>query len=215
MRVKTDARRKAILEAAAEVFREQGYEGATMSAICERVGGSKATLYGYFASKDELFVDVTMDAVQEEADAVFDSLSLSGDLRTTLERCGAGYLKLRLSDAVVSIQRVILGQGARNNLGKMLYEHGPARCWQRVADFMEQAMDAGLLRRADPWVVATQFKGLLDADLADRAMLGVETRFSPDRIRRAARLGVDTFLRAYAEPAAQVQADHQLTVARA
>ena len=44
MRVKTDDRRAAILEAAVEVFREVGYERASMAAISARVGGSKATL---------------------------------------------------------------------------------------------------------------------------------------------------------------------------
>jgi AcrR family transcriptional regulator len=202
VRVKTDAKRQAILDAAAEVFREQGFDGATMSAICERVGGSKATLYGYFQSKEELFVEVTVDAVQEEADGVFDTLTLAGDLRTTLERCGAGYLKLRLSAAPLAIQRVILAQGGRTDLGKMLYEHGPKRCWGRVADFIEQAMDAGRLRRADPWTAAMQLKGLLEADLADRAMLGVEVSFGAERLRRAAREGVDVFLRAYGSPQA-------------
>jgi AcrR family transcriptional regulator len=200
MRVKTDAKRQAILEAAAEVFREQGFEGATMSAICERVGGSKATLYSYFDSKDELFIAVTLEAVEDEADALFDSLSPAGDLRTTLERCGAGYLKLRLSSAALAIQRVILAQGGRSDLGKMLYERGPRECWGRMADFLEQAMDAGLLRRAAPWTVACQLKGLLEADLADRAMLGVEVSFSAERLRRAAREGVDVFLRAYGLP---------------
>jgi AcrR family transcriptional regulator len=202
MRVRTDERRQAILDAAHEVFREQGFEGATMSAICDRVGGSKATLYGYFSSKEELFVAVTTEAMQAEKDALFDALSHDEDLRSTLERCGEGYLKLRLSGAALAIQRVILAQGARTELGKALYDHGPKPCWQRVADFVCEEMAKGRLRRADPWVAATQLKALLEADLCDRAMLGVETTFSPKRMREAVRAAVDTFLRAYATEAA-------------
>ena len=56
MRTKSDEKRQAILDVAAEVFREAGFERASMSEICTRVGGAKATLYNHFASKDELFL---------------------------------------------------------------------------------------------------------------------------------------------------------------
>ncbi len=209
MRVRTDERRQTILDAAAAVFREQGFEGATMSAICQRAGGSKATLYGYFASKEELFVAVTTDAMHAERDELFEALTHEGDLRETLEHCGHAFLKLRLSSAALAIQRVILAQGARTELGKALYDYGPRPCWQRVADFMEEEMDAGRLRRTDPWVVATHLKGLLEADLSDRAMMGVEVTFSPERIRKAVSAGVDVFLRAYGVQVAGVPASER------
>ena len=62
MRVKTDQKRLAILAAAGELFREQGYSGASMAAVSERVGGSKATLYRYFQSKEDLFVTVLLES---------------------------------------------------------------------------------------------------------------------------------------------------------
>ncbi len=43
MKTKTEARRQAILAKAAEVFREQGVAKASMSRICARARGSKAT----------------------------------------------------------------------------------------------------------------------------------------------------------------------------
>ena len=51
MRVRTQARRDTIIEAAIQLFEEAGYEGASMSELARRLGGSKATLYGYFPSK--------------------------------------------------------------------------------------------------------------------------------------------------------------------
>jgi len=55
MRVRTDERRNAIIQAATEIFAKVGYERASMATIAERTGGSKTTLYGYFPSKEELF----------------------------------------------------------------------------------------------------------------------------------------------------------------
>jgi AcrR family transcriptional regulator len=44
MRVRTEEKRQEIVEIAARLFEELGYERTSMSAIAARVGGSKATL---------------------------------------------------------------------------------------------------------------------------------------------------------------------------
>jgi AcrR family transcriptional regulator len=46
--------RAAIAEAALALFRERGYEAATMRAIAERAGVSTGNAYYYFSSKEEL-----------------------------------------------------------------------------------------------------------------------------------------------------------------
>lgn len=49
-----DARREVIERAAAEVFAERGYHGASIDEICRRSGVSPPVLYDHFASKLEL-----------------------------------------------------------------------------------------------------------------------------------------------------------------
>jgi len=44
------------LRGAEEVFRERGYEEASVSAICRRVGLAQGTFYLYFANKEEVYV---------------------------------------------------------------------------------------------------------------------------------------------------------------
>jgi len=48
MQTKTGKRRQAILDVAAGLFAELGYERVSMAAIAARTGRSKATLYNYF-----------------------------------------------------------------------------------------------------------------------------------------------------------------------
>ncbi|HWN56582.1 MAG TPA: helix-turn-helix domain-containing protein, partial [Methylomirabilota bacterium] len=48
-------RRVAILEAAKNVFSEQGYELATMDDIAERAATTKRTVYAHFENKETLF----------------------------------------------------------------------------------------------------------------------------------------------------------------
>ena len=71
MRTKSPARRQAILDVAAQTFRELGYERTTMCEIRARVGGSKATLYSYFASKEELFFAVIAADVEADVEAIY------------------------------------------------------------------------------------------------------------------------------------------------
>jgi AcrR family transcriptional regulator len=56
--------RARILEAAAEVFSEQGYAGAGISVIAHRAGVTGGALYKHFASKAELLLEVVEQAVQ-------------------------------------------------------------------------------------------------------------------------------------------------------
>lgn len=201
MRVKTDAKRRAILAAATDVFREHGFSGASMAAVCERVGGSKATLYRYFCSKEDLFVTLMLEAVLEHANEVFDTLRPSDDLRLTLEKFGAGLLALTLSDESLSVRRNAIAEGYRSGLGEALFDRGAKVLWSKMADFLAAEMAAGRLRNEDPWLVAMHLRGMLEADLVNRALLGAAVDMRPSHLREHSAKAVDALLRAYGQTA--------------
>lgn len=51
-------KRTSILDAATQVFCDEGYETTSMDRIAERAGASKRTVYNYFPSKEALFLAV-------------------------------------------------------------------------------------------------------------------------------------------------------------
>lgn len=57
-------RREDVLRAAAEVFMEKGYGGASLSEIAERMGSTKGKLYYYYESKYELYLDIHETALR-------------------------------------------------------------------------------------------------------------------------------------------------------
>jgi TetR/AcrR family transcriptional regulator len=57
--------RKTILEAALQVFSAHGFRGATLDRIAERAGLSKPNLLYYFRSKEEIYVAVLADTLEE------------------------------------------------------------------------------------------------------------------------------------------------------
>ncbi|HEV2813054.1 MAG TPA: helix-turn-helix domain-containing protein [Solirubrobacteraceae bacterium] len=65
----TQAERRAttrgkLIDAAASVFAERGYHGATLDAIAERAGLSKGSVYHHFASKHVLFATLLGDRLE-------------------------------------------------------------------------------------------------------------------------------------------------------
>ncbi|HEY2180009.1 MAG TPA: TetR/AcrR family transcriptional regulator [Caulobacteraceae bacterium] len=197
MRVKTDAKRRAILAAAAEVFHEHGFAGASMNAVCERVGGSKATLYRYFPSKEDLFVTLMLDVVFAHANEVFETLKPSDDVRRTLEKFGTGFLSLSLSEKMLAVRRNSIAEASRSGLGQVLFDRGAKVLWTRMADFLAGEMDAGRLRREDPWMVAMHLRGMLEADLVNRGLVGAAVDRRPKSLKVHAAKAVDALLRAY------------------
>ena len=195
MRAKTDDRRRAIVEAAGEVFRRSGFDRASMAAISAAVGGSKTTLYGYFNSKEDLYSAVMMEAVERQVENFLEILDRpSGDLPRTLTDFGMSYVSLMLSEDVVAVVRSGLAGREAGGLGRVLFERGPKRCWDQVAIFLEREMTGGRLRPAPPTVAAVHLKGLLQAGLFEPYLFGAPPLVSSDA---AVADAVDAFLRAY------------------
>ena len=57
-------RRSEILDAAASIFAERGFDGTSTSAIALKCGVSKALLYHYFASKEEILFEMLVSHCQ-------------------------------------------------------------------------------------------------------------------------------------------------------
>lgn len=56
--------REDILEAAAQIFRQKGFHGASMSDIAKAVNLQKASLYHHVSSKQEILLEILDRALQ-------------------------------------------------------------------------------------------------------------------------------------------------------
>jgi AcrR family transcriptional regulator len=64
--------RELLLRAAARVFAERGFEGATVDEIAAQAGLSKGTLYWNFESKDELFLSLLEEHIDRRVQAMIE-----------------------------------------------------------------------------------------------------------------------------------------------
>ena len=196
MRVRTDARRKTIVDAAWEVFKTNGFDRTSMSEISERVGGSKATLYSYFKSKDDLFAAAMEHAVGERLADAFDQVGTPGEIRTRLLSFARIYMEMRLAPDMIAADRALIGQADQSDLGLVLMRRFVVPQWEKLAVTLESEMGAGRLRRDDPYRTTMHFRGLIESDLVERRLHGDDTIVAHD-VDSAVTTGVDTFLRAY------------------
>lgn len=67
---KHGAKRRQVLDAAAELFATKGFDGTTTAAICKSAGMSAGNLFHYFGSKREIFFAVIIDGEDEKAAAL-------------------------------------------------------------------------------------------------------------------------------------------------
>jgi len=200
MRVKTADRRQNILAAATAVFRARGYEAASMAEIAVQAGGSKATLYSYFSSKDDLFRQVMKMQAEEKMSKAFGSLESGEDLRLTLQRFGENYLSTILSPDLLVLRSIVMGEGPRSSMGRMFFENGPAEGWGKLAQFLESEMLAGRLLRHKPWRAALHLIGLLEADYLEIFMTGLLVEPSLEKIAESVSAALDVYLRGYDRP---------------
>jgi AcrR family transcriptional regulator len=199
VKTKTESKRRAILKAAAEVFREVGFERASMSEIRARVGGSKATLYNYFPSKEKLFFEVMYQAKELELGAITAALNPdAGDLKQELLHFGQKLVSALYSADAIAIRRLALAESRHSDIGKVVFEGSAVPIENRVAEFLRKGMRRGSLRTADPKTAAMHLLSLLESEFLQRMLLSVIDSVKPEAVRAAVRRAVDVFLSGYA-----------------
>jgi AcrR family transcriptional regulator len=59
-----DERKQGIVEAAAALFAERGFNGASVADIAQRCGGAKSLIYHYYESKEDILYEVMISHVR-------------------------------------------------------------------------------------------------------------------------------------------------------
>src|SRR5271163_682163 len=196
---KSDSKRQAILESAYRLFRAHGFDGTSMTDITTQVGGSKATLYSHFPSKEELFVECMMAALENYMSDTLKHLDASrSDPQAALRNFGASVLNFICSAEQVEVRRLMIAEASRSGTGKLFFDKLTALRSQ-IASFLDAYMESGMLRRDDPDLAADHLGALLEAEVLEPLLLHAREA-APDEEETAAvswRAGA-AFLRAYA-----------------
>jgi AcrR family transcriptional regulator len=195
MKKKTEAKRQAILNVAKETFQELGFEKTSMSEISSRVGGSKATLYNYFASKEELFFEVMTHLEFDIIHTI--ALPSAGNIAESLHQFGKRLLAFLYSPEIRAHRHLAITESGRTDLGRIVYERGILRSQNLVSEFLQEAMDQGKLRQTDSIVATRHLIALLESELMDRFLFQIPMEIDEKKIKEVAHRAIEIFIKGY------------------
>src|SRR6185437_15572380 len=168
-----DQRRERIIQVARDVFYEVGYAGASMSMISARLGGSKATLYAYFNSKEELFEAIIRESC-EAMQAIFYAHIGTNDLRQSLTTVAREMLGMILSDWGNRTLQLVIEESHRNpGLARVFNETIERYGKSTMLTLLQTAHEKGQISAPDPHEAAMILKSLLFGDLQFKRMLNI------------------------------------------
>jgi AcrR family transcriptional regulator len=188
-----------LLEVAAQVFFERGYERATVGEIARRAHASKQTLYSRFPTKADLFTAV----MKRRSDAGFARVTTLVQSAEPIDRVLGDYaIELFLpfvnQDLLRLLRTIINASEMFPDVGRAFWTIGPVRAHEMLADLVRDRMAKGELRQDDPSEAAHLFLAMCSGRYWYRTLVDIRPRVTKAEVDTYARRVVESFLRIYA-----------------
>lgn len=198
-----ERRRAELLAAATAEFAAHGFAGARMQVVADRTTSNKALIYGYFGSKEGLYLAVLESLYasirKEEQALALDALAPEQALRRLVRFTFDYYVAHPEFVAIISNENLMSA--------RFLKQSASASAVNRpiidtLARLLERGRKAGVFRsRLDPIDVYLSISSLGYMYVSNRHTLGIvfgRDLMAPDALRRRLRSITDTVLRSVA-----------------
>lgn len=146
-------RREEILQAAKELFLEQGYEATTIRRIADRVGVSAPALYLYFQDKEQMMLALCDQTFGYLIVSIGEIENTVSDPRERIRRFGEAYLKFGMAHPD-EYKLIFLGTNIPESVRKLGHKMptddptrpgvGGAIVFQRLVSMFVEAKERGL-----------------------------------------------------------------------
>lgn len=187
-----------IVDAATQVFLEDGFSAASIDRIVERAGVSKRTLYNYYQSKEEIFIDV----MEQQLGAFYKYFEPAQPAVRTLEgelrQIGNDLLAIANAPETLAIFRNIAAEAQRfPSLASRFLEESCEKVIEGLAALLlRDAAQAGL-RIDDTQEAAEHFLDLLGGAAYNRVVFGTEPPMNRKKIKARTEQALRFFFKVY------------------
>ncbi len=165
--------------AAAELFAERGYVGASMTGIAKKLGLRKPSLYNYYPSKEELFMELLEISLEKWSKASGSALEEDGTFQERLRL----HLEKTVDFAVHSPHAMALCRLAVAQVTGEFGDRVQAHLLEERVDYQRQmeeffaaASDAGEVAAETPEILALAWLTFLDGVLTHQLFAVGERR---------------------------------------
>lgn len=166
-----ERRRCAMLDAARDLFLEQGYDAVSLSDVVARSGGSLSTLYGLFGNKRGLLKAMMQSQFERDMQELDGIIGRGTSPAETLLDIAVGCQEYVGAPDMVRFMRFVIGESLRSpEFGQKFFENVHMRFLDRYVALFARWHDEGLLNIPDADLAARQFVSLALHDLHVRAI---------------------------------------------
>lgn len=193
-----EARRAALLDAAAEVFFRIGFAKARIDDVIAIAGGSKRNIYDGFGGKEGLF-EALLDRHIKTIVATIEASTGEGTrIEDRLTSFGERIAEVLFSPAMLGVSRAMIADGAQvQSSAARFFDEAPRRAVQRLAGILTVARNNGELDMADAAAAADQFLSLLRGSIHMELLYGLREPLSTQERSAHVRASVAVFLDGY------------------
>ncbi len=188
-----------LLDIAAEVFIADGFQAASINVIAKRAGASKASLYSRYRTKEDLFLAVLEQRMNDIFQHVTAAISEEVPVREALLGFGVQLLQSAHSDSQIALIRMVSMEADRfPQLGRKFFELGPQRGLAALSGYFSGQIRRGMLRAGEPQIMAQHFLGMVAGGPLFFRLLGITSYVKAGKQRsRHLETAIDAFLAAY------------------
>jgi TetR/AcrR family transcriptional repressor of mexJK operon len=181
-----------IVDAATQLFLRDGYAATSIEAVLEASGGSKATLYSYFSTKDDLFRAVVQAAILSEARP---TLALGDNPRAALVDFVVETFEIMSSPRHRALLRLTVAERERfPDLARHYYEEWPLRNRRLLEEAFGELEQRRVLPSGTAEQAADCFVGLITHPwLIESLLFGDDRLPSTEAVRAKAESAVARF----------------------
>lgn len=170
-----EPKRQAILNAATQLFLTNNYRSVSMDKIAQAAPVSKATLYNYFNSKNELLAAVVNHLGSSLLQTMTQTLLTTDNVPQTLAKIANSFVELLYSPEGLAIYRLVISESHEfPELGQMVYDNSAEPIVTQLETYLQQLHDNHHLTIPDVHFTADTFFNLLEGKLHFRCLLGVQ-----------------------------------------
>ncbi len=158
---RTDKKRKDIIDAAIDEFKEQGFLGAKTTSIAKKANVSSRTLYKHFESKEALFEaisEIMLEQNRQMGTVPYDPNRGFAEQLTDALWC---YVRVITDETALGLNRMVISELIRDlDRSRKFFAETETHDYP-MTQLIGEAMEAGVIRKADPILATNQLLALV------------------------------------------------------
>lgn len=191
------ARGNLILDAAQQLFFQQGFDETSLAMIINEAGGSRRSIYHEFGNKQGLLLAVIQRQVNIQTQTLT-AINKQLKPQEALNEVCYQFVKGMLSSNIQSLFRLVVQQAVKlPELGKIIYQCGPQAGVQPLADYLESLVNQKLLKIDDCHFAAQMLLEMSKGPLHTKALLMPMEVITDEVIKQQVSKAVGIFFNAH------------------